>query len=211
MFTRNSAIIIAAVAATSLAIIVGNLAGRRVRTDEEWARVYARVPPKDAAPPGPVPPVELQPVVDTFDPNPFSGRVNAKPAPTEEHAKRMQEFKRSEEPFETIRDVAFVLAWAIPVLAAFLLWRQWRRQRQSELIEKEIELLIRQGGAGDEPQDDSRLSVPDGAGDSGDGEGLPVRTGTPGCLRDILRDLQAESGGIRGSDESNGEAVEAKP
>jgi hypothetical protein len=198
MFMRNSGIVIATVAATSLAVVVGNYAGRRVRTAEEWERIYARVPPKDAAPPGQAPPVELQPVVDTFDPNPFLGRVTAKPAPTEEHAKRMQELKRSEGSFETIRDGAYLLAWAIPALAAFLLWHRWRRQRYLDLMHKEIELeMVRQGGTDNEPSADSRPCTPDGPGDSGSGEELPLRVGTSGCLGAILHDLQDGPGEVR--------------
>lgn len=108
----------------------------------------------------------------------------------------------------------FVLAYFV-----FTLAQDERHHRNVELMEKMIELEKlkepaeaandEHGGASNEPQVDPRLSIPDGAGDSGDGEGLPVRTGAPGCLRDVLSDLPAGIGELRDAGGQDAEAVEA--
>ncbi len=59
----------------------------------------------------------------------------------------------------------------------------------------------------DESPLDTRLGIPDGAGDSGDGEGLSPGGGTQGCLSGILHDLPAGSGELRDPSGSNGEAA----
>lgn len=124
MFTRNSvSIIIGALTATTVALVVAKMAERRMGSAEEWERIYASLPPKDAPPPPKAAaPVEQQPVVDQFAANPFAGRVFGKLVPTDDHAKKMKELKGSEASLENIRDGAYLLAVVIPGLALFLLW-----------------------------------------------------------------------------------------
>lgn len=174
MFIRNSAIVVGAVLATALAVIGGNMAERRVMTEEQWARAVARIPSREAGPPGPPPGVEEQPKVDTFEANPFAGRRFGKLVPDRE---RLEKIRVRSKLFENLSGLAFLLAKAIPLLAAFLLWQGWRNKQESNIGNAPVESVSHE-----QPQTDSRCSVPDGEAAAADGEGLPVRTGTPGSV-----------------------------
>src|SRR5207253_189255 len=65
-------------------------------------------------------------------------------------------------------------------------------------------------GESDESPIDPRCGVSDGQGDSEHGEGLPVRTGAPGRLSGILRDLSAEPGSLRNTGGPDAEAPAPK-
>lgn len=191
MFTRKSAsIVIGAVAVTALAIVVARIAESRMRSAEEWERIYANLPPKDAPPPpNTVPPVEEQPVVDQLAGNPFAGRVFGKLVPTEEHAKKMKEMKRTEESFENIRDGAYLVAVVIPGLALFLLWCGWVTRGETATAPT----MVAQGGISHEPDSHQPGGIPDGDEVVEQEPESPPAAEALESLSALLRDLQEEA------------------
>jgi hypothetical protein len=180
------------------------------------------------------PPPDQQQQIDDFAPPPVRMDADEKLIPIDPEQRRKSELAIQ---YWEISHAAGQAVWILPVAGVFLMLMVRGKRRTAE-IEQETkkeapagETLPDAGGGpgtdgsvpgasssgsplkegkSDESPTDPRCSVSDGPGDSGDGEELPVRTGAPGSLSGILRDLPAEPGSLRDSGGSDGKAAAAE-
>jgi hypothetical protein len=191
----------------------------------------AKIRPPDGQRP---PPPQQQQQIDDFAPPPVKMDADEKLIPIDPEQRR-----KSEQAIQywEISHAAGQAVWILPVVGVFLMLMVRGKRRTAE-IEQETKKEAPAGetlpdagrgpgtdgsvlgasssgnplkeGESDESPIDPRCGVSDGARDSGDGERLPVRTGAPGSLSGILRDLSAEPGSLRNTGGPDAEAPAPK-
>jgi hypothetical protein len=150
---------IASVVATFLALAVGIVAGRQV---SELQNKAAALPSQRPVMPEPPPPAQQRVVADFDDPNTLFQPVtpDSPKGPLEPTDPDRKAAAVSAATYKTVSQWAYTVAFIIPVVWVFAIYRKLKRAVMQRIKELEHESEINQRGG-----------VRDGQGDAGAGEG----------------------------------------